>query len=241
MNVRQFERRLIMEETKKVRAMTPRGFMHKSNGKAAVSATAFIAKYREYLLNGEVASVTSPIIALVDEGRLLPTPAMEVIRAAVGGYIAAADMRDANESIARRANEVDTVPGEEKEPGVKRIPKPWTATVYNGRGQVMVHVNQETKEESDLTKGFDLSQRATEWLDRRLFEGASDWFGVIKSNTLFNAETGDAISTIIIREDSIARIMKQPKGAVCKHKPKSGSRLSFGVKVCNDRAVFSRG
>lgn len=233
-----------MEETKKIRVTTPKSFLRKCNSKAAVSAIGFLSEpaNREYLLSGEVSSVTAPIVTMVDSGTLLPTPAMDAIRAAVCGYMVAVNMRDAEESIARRANEVDSVPGEAKESsGVKRIPKPWTATVYDGRGNVMVHVNQETKEETDLVKGFDLSQRATEWIDRRLFEGSSDCFGVVKSNTLVCKETGEALSQTIIRTDSIARIMKTPKSAVCKHKPKSGSRLSFGVKVSNDRSIFSGG
>ena len=45
----------------------------------------------------------------------------------------------------------------------------------------------------------------------------------------------------IMRDDSIARILKQPKGAVCKVQSKTTNKLGFGVKAGNDRAVFSKG
>jgi len=230
-----------MEETK-VRSITPKSFLRKCNSKAAMSAIGFLAneENRKYLLEGEAASVTAPIVNMFDAKEILPTPAMDAIRTAIFGYMVAVDLRDANESVAKREGEVDSIPSEKKEPSVKRIPKAWTVTIYDSRGNVQVHVNKETGEETDLVKGFDLSQRATEWADRRLFECSSDCFGVVKSNTLITKD-GDALSQTIIREDSISRIMKQPKGAVCKHKPKSGSRLSFGVKVTNDRAIFSGG
>ena len=207
-----------MADTKE-RKMTPKGFLHKTNTKAANSATAFLAQYREYLTTGELASKTSPILAQMDEGKLMPTPALVEIQYAVMSHIIETDTAKAEQGMVAQAKT-----------GTR---KPWRTTIYNAKGEVMTRQTKDGPE--DLVKGFDLGQRANEWADRRLFEGASDWYAEVQHTVLSN------VHSRIERADSIARIMKQPKGPTIQQKGKSTKALGFGVKAKETRVTFSHG
>jgi hypothetical protein len=208
-----------MADTKE-RKMTPKGFLHKTTTKAANSAIAFLAQYREYLTTGELALKTSPIIAQVDAGELLPTPALKEIQYAVMTHIIESDTAKAEKSMDETARV-----------GTR---KPWRTTIYNAAGEVQTRVTEKGEVE-DLIKGFDLGQRANEWADRRLFDGASDWYAMVEHTVLANVQTR------IERSDSIARILKQPKGPTIQQKGKSTKTLGFGVKAKETRVTFSRG
>ena len=208
-----------MAETKE-RKMTPKGFLHKTTTKAANSAIAFLAQYRAFLTTGELADRTSPIIAKVDAGELLPTPALKEIQYAVMTHIIEADT-----AKAEKAPEVSSK-------GQTR--KSWRATVYDAEGVVQTRTTEKGEVE-DLIKGFDLSQDADRWADRRLFEGTHGWYAVVEHTIIPN------ISTRIERGDSMARILKQPKGPTVQVRGKSTKTLGFGVKAKESRASFSRG
>ena len=208
-----------MADTKE-RKMTPKGFLHKTTTKAANSAIAFLTQYRAYLTTGELASKTSSIIAQVDAGELLPTPALKEIQYAVMTHIIESDTAKAEAVMDTQART-----------GTR---KPWRTTIYNAAGEVQTRVTEKGEVE-DLIKGFDLGQRANEWADRRLFDGASDWYAMVEHTVLAN------VHSRIERADSIARIMKQPKGPTIQQKGKSTKTLGFGVKAKETRVTFSRG
>lgn len=209
-----------MSEAKKERKMTPKGFLHKTTTKAANSAIAFLAQYREYLTTGELASRTSPIVAKVDAGELLPTPALKEIQYAVMTHIIEADTAKAEAVV--------------ESPGKGQTRKSWRATIYDAAGVVQTRTTEKGEVE-DLIKGFDLSQDADRWADRRLFEGTHGWYAVVEHTIIPN------ISTRIERGDSMARILKQPKGPTVQVRGKSTKTLGFGVKAKESRASFSRG
>lgn len=208
-----------MSEQKKERKMTPKGFLAKTQTKAANSAIAFLAQYREYLTTGEVASKTSPIVAKVDAGELMPTPALREIQFAVMTHIIEAD-----------ANKMEQAGQSTK--GQTR--KPWRATVFDAAGVVQTRTTEKGEVE-DLIKGFDLSQRASEWCDRRLFDGAEGWYAEVEHTSIPN------ILSRIERGDAIARILRKPKGPTVQVKGKSTKALGFGVKAKETRVTFSRG
>lgn len=64
--------------------MTPKMFLARSTGK--VSAAAFLAQYREYLLTGKLAELTMPILQKLDKGEVMPTPALNEIRSIVAAH-----------------------------------------------------------------------------------------------------------------------------------------------------------
>jgi hypothetical protein len=209
------------ETTKKPRAMSPKGFLAKTQTKAANSAIAFLAQYREYMMTGELSSKLSPIVAKVDGGELLPTPALKEIQYAVMTHIIEADtarMEQSQHTVGTRT-------------GTRN---PWRAVILNEAGEVQTRVKEDGEEE-DLIKGFDLVSDADRWVDRRLFEGASDWHGEVDHTVIPN------IHTRCERQDSIARMLKQLKGPTVAHKGKSTKTLGFGVKAKETRVSFSRG
>ena len=208
-----------MADEKKERKMTPKGFLHKTTTKAAHSAIAFLAQYRAYLTTGELADRTSPILAKVDAGELLPTPALKEIQYAVMTHIIEADTAKAEKSTEGASG------------GGTR--KSWRTTIYNADGVVQTRINAKGEEE-DLIKGFDLGQDADRWADRRLFEGTHGWYAIVEHTIIAN------VSSRIERGDAMARILKQPKGPTVAAKGKSTKTLGFGVKAKQTRVTFSR-
>lgn len=209
-----------MADEKKERKMTPKGFLHKTTTKAANSAIAFLAQYREYLTTGELASSTSPIIAKVDAGELLPTPALKEIQYAVMTHIIESDSKKL-EAVSEQVS------------GKTGTRKPWRASIYDAAGVLQTRINAKGESE-DLVKGFDLGQEADRWADRRLFEGTHGWYAVVEHTTIPN------ISSRIERGDAMARLLKQPKGPAIQQKGKSTKTLGFGVKAKQTRVTFSR-
>lgn len=200
------------------RKMTAKGFLHKSNGK--VSAAAFLAQHRDFLTTGELASLTSPILAKLDKGEILPTPALHEVQSVVLSHILAQDAVKGEAKMRK----------DQEEP---KKAKPWTATIFDSKGNVCTRVKEDGEEE-DLVKSGDSSMDLERWVDRRLFDGAPDWHGVISHNVL-------NVSTTVERDQSIARILRKPLPPATRQVGGSTSKLSFGVKVRNDVAKFSRG
>lgn len=205
--------------------MTFKGFLSKASGK--VSADAFLASHRAWLENGELASLTSPILRKLDEKAILPTPALEDIKSLVMNHILTATSITPSEQS-------NKLPKETKAPI-----KSWIATIYDGKGEVQTHTKPDGSQE-DLCKSFDTASDADRWTDRRLFEGASDWYGVVSHTSMLN-KYNEPLSSVIMRDDAMGRILQVSKGPVMKGQSKSAGKLSFGVKVHNDRSVFSRG
>lgn len=212
-----------MNDSKK-RNMTERGFLHKASGK--VSAIAFLAQHREWLATGALASLTLPILAKLDTGEILATPALESIKGVVLGHMLAKDASKAEDAIIN--------------PKEKKSTKPWTATIFNAAGEIQFRLNGNTGEPIELQESFDTCSLADGWTDRRLVEGACDWFGVVAHTSILNKH-GEPLATTVMRDDAMARTFKESKGAVCKVKSKTTPTLGFGVKCSNDRSVFSKG
>lgn len=214
-----------MSNEKKERAMTPKGFLHKSTTKAANSALAFLNQHRAWLLTGELAKSTMPILAKVDSGELMPTPALPMIQKAVMDHMHEESKRKGEESMRKAAE------GPE--------PKNWIATILNSKGEVCTRINAKGEVE-DLTTSFEKSNDADRWCDRRLVEGAPDWYGVVHHATMTNKD-GEPISTVILRGDAMARVLATSKGPVMKQTSKSAGALSFRPKARPDHFHFSKG
>lgn len=201
------------------RKMTPKGFLHKTTTKAANSAAAFLATYREWLQTGELAKLTNPILVKLDAGTLLPTPALHEVKAAVLAHIFESDKQKVEQAIEAAQEPKKT--------------KPWIVEILDAKDHICTRVNAQGEVE-DLVKSFDLSQDADRWADRRLFEGASDWYAKVSHATI-------NVVTFIQRNDAIARVLKQPKGPAIHQKAVTTKTLGFGVKAHQTRASFSRG
>jgi hypothetical protein len=200
------------------RKMSLKGLLHKAN--SMKSAIGFLDSYRHYMCSGELADKLSPILAQVDDGSLMPTPAVSLIAHAVMNSIIAADSAKAEKAI------------EAQEAGPTSI-KPWLTTIYNSYDVVQTRINAKGEAE-DLIKGFNDASSADRYADRSLIGCSSDCYAVVESTTM-------KVRTIVLRQDALARILKSKKSAVCHVKGKSTKSLSFGMKVHEDRSRFSHG
>lgn len=206
--------------SKTERKMGPRGLLQKANS-AKIGAKAFIDAHREYLTTGELAYVTGPIVAKIDAGELYPTPGMQELKVAVMSHIML----------------IDAMKAEEKEQEAKagkpgKTSKPFMACVRDGSGAML-----SMPDGKPMKATFDLPQRASGWIDRRLFESSPDCYGEVTHLKAHNPATA---TDTILRDDSIARILKTPMGPVCKGTKSSGT-LGFGVKVKPSKVTFSHG
>ena len=209
------------------RKMSPKGFLHKTTGKAALSAGAFIATHRAWLESGELALFTTPILLQVDSKELMPTPALERIKEVVLAHHLAEEIRISQEKMEKA-----------DEPGEKSS-KAYLAIIWNSKGEIQQEEDANGKMK-DLRQSFDKSTQAESWVDNRLFNGSSDCFGTIEATKLFKQD-GSVFTATVLRVDAIGRILKAPKGPVMKARPKSTGRLGFGVKCKPSHASFSRG
>ena len=199
-----------------MRNMTEKGFLNKAKGK--VSATAFLAQHREWLTTGTLAQFTTPILAKLDSGDILATPALGEVKVAVMNHLIASQILAAQKSMQASENRATS--------------KPYTATIYDGMGNVCTRTTDEG-EVKELISNFEDFMSAERWSDRRLFDGAPDWNGVVVHNP-------SQRTSPVNRDESFGRILKRSKGAVCKKTASSG-KLSWGMKVKGDHFNFSRG
>jgi hypothetical protein len=217
-----------MSNANKPRNMSVKGFLHKCTTKAATSAEGFIAAHRAWLETGELCEVTSPILRMLDEGQLFPTPALDLLQTEVLTHHLRVESLKAEKKLLDASNGTET-----------RTSKPWISRIFDAKGNLVITKNAKG-EEVELEETFQSASDADRWTDRRLFEGASDWFGVVQHTRIMRAD-GEPLTSVIMRQDAIARILKIPKSPLVKKTGTRDNRLSFGVKVAQSRAHFSHG
>jgi len=200
------------------RKMGPKGLLRKANS-GKIGALAFIAAHRDYLTTGELAYVTGPIVTKIESGELYPTPGMEEIKIAVMTHIMLCDAIGAKDK-------------QEKASSSPKTSKSFEACIRDGSGAVLYK-----DDGKPMRQAFDLPQRASEWVDRRLFEQSPDCYGEVTHLKAHNPLTA---TDTILRDDSIARILKTGMRPVCKVM-KSSATLGFGVKAKQSKANFSHG
>lgn len=217
------------DKAKTPRKMTEKGFLHKST--TCKSAIAFLAAHREYLTTGELAPFTSPIVARIDAKELLPTPGLSEINNVVLAHMLAKDQLKGEAAMLKA-----TEPSQSN--------KAYIATVYNADGTIAIKKNTDKEsehfgEEKDLIEGFELGQRANEWAYRRLFEQGEGSYAEVVATKLITAN--GPMTERFNRDQAIEKLFPRAKGPVMHKKPQSTDKLSFGVKVSNYVAKFSRG
>jgi hypothetical protein len=125
-----------------------------------------------------------------------------------------------------------------KESATAKEPKNYLCTVYTVKGEVATRTDEHGNE-VEIEASFDLPQDGIRFLDRRLVDGASDNFGVLLSTKITIA--GEPMSEVVMRQDSLARLLKAPKHPFSKKTGSRDNRLSFGTKCHQSHAYFSHG
>jgi hypothetical protein len=211
-----------MSNDKTIRKMTPKMFLHRANGK--VSAIAFLAAHRAFLETGELCEVTSPILRMLDDSTLLPTPALELIREAVTVHHIRVEAEQAERKL-MASLDAESTGGSSKT---------WEVTVYDSKGNIQSRI-AENGNPIELQESFLLAQRASEWADRRLVNDCgSDCFAVIT-----HVPTGKEI--IALRNEAMSRCFPKAKAPMSKKTGSRDNKLSWGSKCVQSHAHFSRG
>lgn len=91
------------------------------------------------------------------------------------------------------------------------------------------------KEENPAVFQADSFNAAQRLADRWLADRADSVYATINNNI------GKPITTIIQRDDAIARVFKSVKGPATRNTHSGGSNLGFGIKAKNDTCHFSKG
>lgn len=214
-----------MTEAKKPREITAKGLRHKAN--IAVSALGFFAGYAEKLAAGQIAEdideVISPIVRRINEGKLMPTPALTEVQSVLVTLQMAQDLSKAEFSLLNMKE--------------AREPKAYIATIRDDEGNVMTKEN-EKGEIIELEKDFDKQSDAERWCFNRLFRDAEpSWHGEV----LFTKALEGVDDTLIIsREDAMAQILRPGKHPYM-HKTKTSSNLTSKMKVKGSSCHFSHG
>lgn len=196
------------------RKMSPKGFLRKLTHCKA--AEGFLQQYREYLLTGELFPFTSPIVARIDSGELLPSPAIAELTQVVFAHVMAVEVAEAEASLKEEPRETS-----------RGTSKPVVATIYDAQGNELE------------TKGFDLGQRALGWVDRHLVEQSPDCVGKVVHTKLL--VKGLPLEETVTREDAYFRLYPRKKQPFMKRLPTSVSSLKGRMKVSQSRASFSHG
>jgi hypothetical protein len=194
------------------RKMTPKGFLHKA--KIAKSALAFFAAHRDYMLTGELAPITAPILEAVEAKAKMPTPALSEMIQAVFSHNMVASVEAAKRSQER------------SQAAAEKPPENYTVRVLSPKGETL------------LEEGFEMPQRAEDFAARRLANDCEQ--GCIAQILHLHS----SVVTTMDRDQAVERVFGRQPGHVaptCQRKSTSTPRLGFGVKVRNDVARFSRG
>ena len=151
-----------------MKILTAKGFLAKANAK--VSATAFLAEHKAWLLTGTRRLLTEPILIKLEKGEIFPTPALQEIKQAVMSHEIATNI----------------LQGESKMSEAKET-SPFTATIYEGNKVVTTKSTVKTKDgdkvvDKPMVMNFDSHYKAEEWAARRLTEGGSSWRAEIREN-----------------------------------------------------------
>lgn len=237
--------------------ITPKRFVSaKFSGK--VSAEGFLAAHWEFLKGQEY---LSPILEAYEKKELLPTPAVQLCQQAVLDHILATQSQPkakvvkeggSGTKIIRRKKDNSESDGEEGHSDKYTVTM--MVKVYDRAGNCTIQVGTvEHKREVEVTvNGHTTTKVVTEiepavWevstfnaanrlADRRLVDRGDSVYCTINNNI------GKPITTIINRDDAIARVLKAPKGPATRNTHSGGgSKLGFTPRAKNDTCHFSRG
>lgn len=188
-----------------------------------MSASTFIKENREYICSFPR---LLPIVAELEAGRLLPTPALDKITTLIAVEPIDPAMKT-EEVLNKKTGEIKKVTPKSLEEKKEKTPDKYTIFMY-----VKDELGGVTPLEE--TWSADLFQAAVRLSHRRLFN---------REDSVRAEIIGMGVSTVIERSEAIAEILKSPGTPVMKRKPQygGGGKLGFKVQAKQWTPKFSHG
>jgi hypothetical protein len=211
--------------------LTPKSWLNKSinTNSAKYSAYGFLVASREFLTTGELAPITSPILARLDTERAKALAELRDTEA-----LTRASLVEIQNAIIAHIVLVSALKQEQALDGApKQDAKPWIASVVDEHGIVQTRIKPNGEEE-ELIKSFALAQEADRWLTRRLFEQAAGTIGLVDHATL-------NVHTCMSRDEAVAAIIAKKKQPVCWQRSQTTKVLGFQHRAAEKRVSFSKG
>jgi hypothetical protein len=196
------------------RSLTIKSFVSKATS-TNLTATGFLAQYREYLSTGEVASLASPILAKIDDGELTAEVGLEQITNVVFAHMLNLSVLAAEAKLASGSALTETN-------------KNYICKLLSSEGSEL------------KTEEFNLPQDAERAGERWLLNSEPGCYVQVESLKL-KTKAGQPFITTITREDAFAHQYRTKRGPVTKGKPVSTGKLRFGVRAKQDHCHFSHG
>lgn len=200
--------------------ITPKLFILRAS--QTKNAVGFIQQYRQWLENGELASIVSPILRKIDSKSLFPTPGLQEIQNAV--LVHHLSMEVQKQEILQAKKIV-----------VANTPKPnknYFAVVLDTNGDELPNYEPQF---------FQHDTAAIHWVDLRLVKEAPGCYGEVSNLAMFDRE-GNPLVLFVERDDSLHRLFRKKKGPVVQRKSMGLSKpLGNQMRCKQDRQSFSRG
>jgi hypothetical protein len=204
--------------------MTPKWFLSLAARGGIKSATAFLATHREWLETGELADEAAPVLLSIDAKETLPTPGLETIMKAALHHVMAQDTLKVEEQINRPPREY-------------KNDKPYQGVVYNQDGTIAT--TKVDGNDKELRSGFDHSQEADRWCQRRLSECYSGQYAEVIWTKVIG-KNGKPMVTRHERESAIKAMIPRTRSPYMHTNRASGS-LKSRMSVGQTQVRFSRG
>lgn len=243
-----------MTEGKKTRAMNVKRFVRGPTKTSKQTTEGFLSAHMEWLRSH---SFLDPILDAYEASIIPPTPTLQAIQSALLDHMLLQQSREELEKLEAAEEQGQPEPytitlmvktldpifflekvevGTVEEVVAYRIltdngPK-WVETQEETDGY---HVMEKKVEVGPAVWGAGTFGAAMNLADRKLYAREDSVHAIIQNTQ------GVAISTQVNRQDAIARILRQPKGAVSRGGTKSTKSLKWQGRAKQDRASFSRG
>ncbi len=190
-----------MSDEKKPRPMTPKMFLKKAEAK--ISASAFIEAHREWLLSGELAPITAPILARIGEGVI---GCKQQLVKAVFAHMVEEDSKKAsakNKAVAKSTND---------DSSEEETTAAYTVAVFADEATLATYPKYSSDEATGevsvewkpAVRNFKDAGQASRWANKVLFEQVGI-FAKIIDNRVKTVET-------VKRPVAIQEVLITPKG-----------------------------
>lgn len=198
-------------------------FIRLANGKALASPLAFLDAHQEFLNEQGLKTLTDPIIAQLQDRKLVPGMALKAVRDVVFAHMLDESLKESKAKM-ERANA----------PREARTTKPFTAVLLTDEGKIALRKTEEGDTVAVISS-FETEDEARRWCDRRLAnDSGPNWTATVTDNRTQRV-------VVVDRDAAFGRAFAKRLGGASALKVKGVGDTKWRMRVRNDVAKFSHG